>query len=116
MGRSVHVAKRYEVEWGETAAFNWSDETFIDILNALGADVVRDGEYSDNFEVGLFGYYDAIEKLRVYISDPHLLNESDDIAAGLHKLGMTAEELLDTMRRYLDEADVRGGWLRFTSF
>ena len=116
MGRSVHVAKRYEVEWGETADFNWGDEWFIDILNALGADVVRDGEYSDNFEVGLFGYYDAIENLRVYISDPHLLNESDDIAAGLYRLGMTAEELLDTMRRYLDEADVRDGWLHFTSF
>ena len=70
MGKRVHVAKRYEVEWGKTADFNWSDETFIDILNALGADVARDGEYSDDFEVGLYSYYDAIENLRVYISDP----------------------------------------------
>ena len=116
MGKSLHVAKRYEVEWGETAAFNWSDEEFIDILTALGAGVVREGKYSDYFEVGLFGYYDAIENLRVYISDPHLLNESDDIAAGLYRLCMTAEVLLDTMRRYLDEADVRDCWLHFTSF
>lgn len=116
MGRSVHVAKRYEIEWGETAAFNWSDETFIDILNALGADIVHDGKYSDDFEVGLFGYYNAIGNLGVYISDPHLLIESDYIAAGLYGLGMTAEELLDTMKRYLDEADVRDGWLHFTSF
>lgn len=116
MGKRVHVAKRYEVEWGETADFNWSDETFIDILNALGADVARDGNGGDDFEVSLSDYYDAIANLRVYISDPHLLTESDDIAAGLNGLGMTAEELLDTMQRYLDEADVRDCWLHFTSF
>ena len=60
MGKSVHVAKRYEVEWGETADFDWSDETFIDILNALGADVSRDGKDGDEFEVGVSDYYDAI--------------------------------------------------------
>lgn len=116
MGKRVHVAKRYEIEWGETTAFNWSDETFIDILNALGADVARDGEYSDKFEVCVSDYYDAIENLRVYISDPHLLTESDDIAEGLHKLDMTADELLDTMQRYREEADIHDGWLHFTSF
>ena len=116
MGKSVHVAKRYEIERGQTADFNWSDEEFIDILTALGADVSRDGKDGDEFEVGLSDYYDAIEHLRVYISDPHLLTESDNIAAGLYGLGMTAEVLLYTMQRYLDEADVRDGWLHFTSF
>lgn len=116
MGQRVHVAKRYEIEWGETAAFNWSDETFIDILNALGADVARDGQYGDNFEVSVEDYDDAIENLKVYISDPHLLTESDDIAAGLNELDMTAEELLDTMQCYREEADIHDGWLHFTSF
>ena len=118
MGKRVHVAKRYEVEWGKTADFNWSDETFIDILNALGADVARDGEYeySDDFEVGVSDYYDAIENLRLYISDPHLLAESNDIAAGLNELGYTAEELLNIMQCYREEADIRDGWLHFTSF
>ena len=116
MGKQVHVAKCYKVEWGETGAFNWNDETFIDILNALGADVVRDGEYSDNFEVGVNSYYDAIKNLRVYIFDPNLLPERDDIAEGLHELDMTAEELLDTMQRYREEADIHDGWLHFTSF
>ena len=116
MGKRVHVAKRYEVEWGKTAAFNWSDETFIGILNALGADVARDGDDGDNFEVSVSDYYDAIENLKVYISDPHLLSESDDIAVGLYGLGMTADELLDTMQRYREEADIRDGWLHFTSF
>lgn len=116
MGKVVHVAKRYEVEWGETGAFNWNDETFIDILSALGADVARDGDNGDNFEVSVSDYYDAIENLKVYISDPHLLSESDDIAAGLYGLGMTAEELLETMQRYREEADIHDGWLHFTSF
>ena len=116
MGKRVHVAKRYEVEWGKTADFNWSDETFIDILNALGADVARDGNGGDNFEVSVSDYYDAIENLKVFISDPHLLSESDDIAAGLYGLRMTAEELLGTMQRYREEADIHDGWLHFTSF
>lgn len=116
MGKRVHVAKRYEVEWGETGAFNWSDEKFVGLLNALGADVTRDGKDCDDFEVGVSDYYDAIENLRVYISEPHLLTESGDIAAGLHELDMTAEELLDTMQRYREEADIHDGWLHFTSF
>ena len=116
MGKRVHVAKRYIIEWGDCAAFNWSDETFIDILNALGADVARDGNGGDNFEVSVSDYYDAIENLRLYISDPHLLTESDDIAAGLNELGYTAEELLNIMQRYREEADIHDGWLHFTSF
>ena len=116
MGRKVHVAKRYIIEWGDCAAFNWSDETFIDLLKALGADAIRDCEYSDDFEVIESEYYDAIENLRVYISDPHMLTERDYIAEGLNKLGITAEELLDTMQRYWEEADIHDGWLHFTSF
>ena len=116
MGKGVQVAKRYEVEWGETSAFNWGDETFINILNALGADVARDGDDGDNFEVSVSDYYDAIENLKVFISDPHLLSESDDIAAGLNELDMTAEELLDTMQCYREEAGIHDGWLHFTSF
>lgn len=116
MGKRVYVAKRYEVEWGKTADFNWSNETFIYLLNALGGDVARDGEDYDNFEVNVSDYDDAIENLKVYISDPNLLSERDDIAEGLHELDMTAEELLDTMQRYREEADIHDDWLHFTSF
>ena len=82
----------------------------------MGADVARDGNGGDNFEVSVSDYYDAIENLRLYISDPHLLTESDDIAAGLNELGYTAEELLNIMQRYREEADIHDGWLHFTSF
>ena len=116
MGKRVHVAKRYEVEWGKTAAFNWNDETFIKILDALGGNIARDGEDGDYFDVGACSYYGAIENLKMYIFDPNLLSESDGIAAGLCKLGITAEELLDIMQRYREEADIHDGWLHFTSF
>lgn len=120
MGKRVHVAKRYEVEYGSTEAFNWAQDKFVGVLNALGCSAYEYGSEDDNtaggFEVPADDYKDAVENLAVYISDPTLLDESDDIRECLEKLGMTADELLKTMKDYQQEADTRDGYLHFMSY
>lgn len=119
MGKRVHVAKCYKIEWGSTEAFNWAHEDFYNTLKALGGDPCwcgTDGEISDDFECSVEDYDDAIANLEVYIADQHLLSESDKITETLEGIRMTAEELLDIMKRYRNEADVYSGYLHFSAF
>lgn len=120
MGKYLHVAKRYEVEWGQTAKFNYSHEEFFDVLRHLGAEPSWYGGdcdiISDDFEVEVQNYDDAIKNLEVYISNPHLLSESDAIAGDIKRLKTTSEELLKTMKEYRAEADVRSGFLHFAAY
>lgn len=120
MGKRVHVAKHYEVEYGDTEAFNWCDDKFYDLLNTLGAEPnyfgVDDDTVCDMFECTKEDYDDAVQNLEVYISDPTLLSESDDIKDCLDSLGMTAEQVLKIMKSYQQEADTRDGYLHFMSY
>ena len=120
MGKRLHVAKCYKVEFGDTEAFNYSHEKFYDLLGSLGGEpnyVGGDADCpSDVFECPAGDYNDAVQNLEVYISDPTLLEDSDDIRQYLEDMGMTAEEVLKIMKRYQQEADIRDGYLHFMSF
>lgn len=120
MGKRVHVATKYEVEFGNTEAFNYSHDKFYDLLGALGGEPnyfgVEDENTCDMFECPIEDYNDAVQNLEVYISDPTLLNESDDIKECLDALGMTAEDVLKIMKSYQQEADTRDGYLHFMSY
>lgn len=120
MGKRVHVAKRYEIEWGNTEEFNYNHTAFYNALKALGGEPnyfgVEDENTCDMFECPIEDYNDAVQNLEVYISDPTLLDESDDIKECLDALGMTAEEVLKIMKSYQQEADTRDGYLHFMSY
>ena len=120
MGKRLHVAKTYVVEFGNTEAFNYSHDKFYDLLDALGGEpnyVCGDVDCpSDIFECTVEDYNDAVQNLEVYISDPTLFKESDDIKECLDTLGMTAEEVLKIMKSYQLEADTRDGYLHFMSY
>lgn len=120
MGKRVHVASKYEVEYGNTECFNYADDKFIGVLNALGGSVngfgTDDEATAGGFECPADDYFDALENLKVYISNPTLFQESEDIRKHLEELGMTAEKLLKVMQAYYDEADKRDGYLHFASW
>ncbi|MBQ8713104.1 MAG: hypothetical protein IJ551_09855 [Prevotella sp.] len=120
MGKRVHVAKRYEVEYGTTEAFNYSHDRFYDLLLQLGGEPnyfgVDDETVCDMFECTKEDYDDAVQNLEVYIRDPTLFEESEDITDAIKSTGMAAEELLKTMKAYLQEADTHDGYLHFASF
>ena len=119
MGKRLHVAKTYVVEYGNTEAFNWKHEQFYDLLLALGGEpnwVGNEDEPTDNFECTVDDFNDAVQNLEVYISNPTLFEESEDISQALESLGMTAEEVLKIMKSYQQEADKSDGYLHFFAF
>lgn len=120
MGKRVHVAKRYEVEYGGTEAFNWCDDKFYDLLNTLGAEPnncgAPDDSIADVFECPVNDYDDALKNLACYIADPALFEDSDTLKEQLLELNVTADWLLQTMKSYREEADTRDGYLHFASF
>ena len=116
---SLHVAKKYSVEYGKTEGFYGKAGAFYELIDALGGEpnsCDRGGVYDDYFECSTEDYEDAIQNLMVYISDPTLLTESDLIKDALDEAGMTAEEALGLMRRYQQEADTRDGFIHFVNF
>ena len=119
MGKRVYVAKSYTVEYGDTVAFNWKQDEFISVLETLGCSVCRyDNEdfSSGEFEVDVTDYKDAVENLECHIGNPQLFNNADDIKDAIEGTGMTAEELLKTMKSYLQEADTHDGFLHFAAY
>ena len=113
---SLHVAKKYSVEFGETCGFRGKIGAFYKLLDALGGEPNYSnygGIYEDFFNCRTEDYDDAMQNLMAYISDPTLLAESDLIKDALDEAGMTAEKALDLMRRYQQEADTSDGCLHF---
>ena len=120
MGKRVHVAKTYKVEYGSTEAFNWSDDKFYAILGTLGAEPnnvgAPDDALADVFECPKEKYEDALRNLVVYIHNPELFGDADTLKYELEQLDVTAEWLLETMQAYYNEADMSDGWLHFASW
>ena len=119
MGKKVHVAKSYKVEYGDTEAFNWKLDEFISVLETLGCNICRyDNEDSSasEFEVDISDYNDAVNNLECYIDNHHLFVNADDINHAIDATGLTAEKLLKTMKDYFQEADTHDGWLHFACY
>ena len=119
MGKRVHVAKTYKVEFGDVSAFNWKHETFYDLLLALGGEpnwVGSEDDPTDTFECTTEDYDDAVQNLEVYIDNSKLIEDSEDVAEYLKQLGMTAEQVLKVMKAYQREADTSDGYLHFAAW
>lgn len=124
MGHRVHVCKTYKVEYGDTSDFNWNNDCFYKLLQALGGEPddcgTDQGCYSDTFECPTGDYDDAVLNLKAYIKDPTTFEDNDDIRDNLDELydqlSMTPEEVLDTMQRFRNEADTHDGYLHFSAF
>lgn len=119
MGKRVHVARNYKVEYGDTEAFNWKQDEFISVLETLGCDICRydnEDNSAGEFEVNVTDYNDAVENLECHIGAPGLFVNADDISHAIESTGMTDEKLLKTMKNYLQEADTHDGYLHFAAF
>lgn len=121
MGKRLHVAKTYVVEWGSTEKFNWKFDEFRELLDELGAgtDMMGEDENMYDFEVAQENYETAMENLEQYITDPDNLSDevdADDIRRAIEKLEYGAQEVLDIMHDYYDEAHKADGYLHFSAW
>lgn len=117
MGKRVHVVKK-QMEYGTTEAFNWSQEEFKSLLNALDCGVSEQEEYSDFFESECDEYEKAIGYLKEYKDGKRDFDaiDSDDVDAALSELGMTAEQVLEVMESFWNERDKNSGWIQFSAW
>ena len=52
MGKRIHVAKKYEIEYGSAEHLNWKQDEFISVLEELGCDVCR--QDNEDYSAGDF--------------------------------------------------------------
>ena len=122
MGKRVHVAKTFKVEYGNTESCNWKNDKFFDLLAELGGEpqyIGGDADCpSDMFECPVIDYKDAVENLQIHIESPevYLSEDNERVMALIKDCEQTPEEMLKTMQSYLSEADTSDGYLHFAAF
>ena len=101
MGKRLHIAKKYEVEWSDSAHFNWKISEFHDLLDAL--DVYYTGEtWDDDFEVSKEDWQKGIDTLRSY--DKLDADAQETIDKALEALEYEREELIRIMEQFMEQS------------
>lgn len=112
MGKYVHVVSKKE-KYSEAEAFNWKQEEFKDLLNALNCSVHEEDPegYCDRWECRKDEYKQAIETLKAYSKDEEISEEcdKDDISSALHELGevysLDPSPVIKLMEGFLEQCD-----------
>ena len=114
MSYTLHVCRKYDVEYGETEAFNYKCEEFHDLLQAVGAEFT--GESTDStFEVSRSDWTEKlIGKLRNL--DDQEEDVKEDILDATSCLNLTPEEIIDIAERLLEESDPNNDYLVLTFY
>lgn len=111
MGNRLHVAKTYIVEYSDYEEFNWQQEGFRNLMNALEIELCGEtwcGEIWD-FEIAKEDWEKGMERLRI--------DEGNrEINRALQSLGKTGGEMLEIMETYLKESDPDFDYLEFSFF
>ena len=108
MGCRLYVAKTYVVEYGGYGEFNWQQEEFRNLMDALGIELCSDSGGGElwNFEVSKEDWKRGMETLKSGKDD-------EEILQALQSLGKTRGEMIGIMETYLEESDPNYDWLEF---
>ena len=108
MGYRLYVAKKYVVEYSSYGEFNWQQEEFRNLMDALEIELCADSGGGElwSFEVSKGDWERGMETLKSYKDD-------EDITQALQSLGKTREEMVGIMETYLRESDPDYDWLEF---
>ena len=108
MGCKLYVAKKYVVEYSGYGEFNWQQEEFRNLMEALEIELCADtgGGELWSFEVSKEDWKQGMKTLK---------SDKDNAAINrvLQSLGKTREEMLGIMETYLRESDPDYEWLEF---
>lgn len=111
MGNRLHVAKTYIVEYSDYEEFNWQQEGFRNLMDALEIELCGESWYGEiwDFEIAKEDWEKGMEKLRAG-------EGNREINRALQSLGKTGEEMLGIMETYLKEGDPDFDYLEFSFF
>lgn len=108
MGCRLHVAKTYIVKYSDYEEFNWQQEEFRNLMDALEIPVAGESEIRD-FEIAKEDWKKGMGTLAAD-------EDNEEITLALESLGKTKEEMLGIMETYLKESDPDFDWLEFSFF
>ncbi len=105
MGKRLHVAKVYQVEYaGGHEHFNYKIEEFHNLLDALHIVYYPDDDcFSEDIEVSKIQWRRGIKKLQQLDTLP--TEEQESINEALRQLETTVSEAISIMKEYLEESD-----------
>lgn len=102
MGKRLHIARKYEVEWTDSAYFNWKIEEFHNLMDAL--EMYYTGEtWDDEFEVSKEDWQKGIDTLRNY--DSLDADERETIDEALEPLEYGREEVIGIMEHLMEQSE-----------
>ena len=113
MSKTLHVAKKYNIQWGNHSGFNWKIYEFHGLLTALGAEY--SGEpFDDDFDVSEDDLVKAASDLEHYDT----LDEDARIRIdnALKELGCSLNQAATLLWKYIDEGDCDDGYYHFSFF
>lgn len=76
MGKRIHVAKKYKVEYALGDGFNWKTEEFRALLSTMDC-YVTGGEFTDEWEVSTNEYDETLGFLKKHKDDIYNYEEAD---------------------------------------
>lgn len=110
MGKRLYVARKYELDYGGPAEFNWKCFEFHKLLLALGVNYTDD-TYSDEFDVDVYEWEEGLKKLENL--DKLDAVERETIQRAANELEYTIDELIKAFKDYLEVYDKNNGYLHF---
>lgn len=132
MSKRLHTCSTYKVEYGGTAAFNYGNEYFIYLIDALTEsedespyDYVRN-EFDDDFELPVELYVKFLAKLKKLTAgkcDKRLADIICELEASCRYISCTEEELDEYIKSLAEwcealyaQADTSDGYIHFAWF
>lgn len=113
MGKRLHVAKKYEIEYSSSLGFNYKVAEFHKLLTALG--ISYNGEsWDDDVEVYREDFKQGLDKLKNY--DKLDAGEKKEIDKALSETDEPVEEILKIMERLLTESDQKNDYILLAFF
>lgn len=113
MGNRLHIASKYIIEYGDAEYFNYQNEEFHDLMDALGVDYT--GEYYDEeFEIQREDFERGLWKLSNIKSLSE--QEQEEIEDATRNLNLSSSDLIGILEKYLEESDPNNDYMAFSFF
>lgn len=113
MGNRLHICKRHIIEYGDVEYFNYQNEEFHELMDALGVEYTGES-FDDDFEIQREDFERGLWKLK----NIHLLTEQEqeEIEDAARNLNLTFSDLIGILEKYLEESDPNNDYMVFSFF
>lgn len=113
MGNRLHIAKKHIIEYGDIAYFNWQNEEFHQLMDALEVDYTGES-FDDEFTIQREDFESGLWKLKNIKSLSE--QEQEEIEDAIRNLNLSSSDLIGILEKYLEESDPNNDYMAFSFF